>query len=148
MSAALLWFIAGFVLVLSEFALPGIILVFIGLGAWVASLAAWAGWADTVAAQMTVFAASSLILLLGLRRWFKAWFLGSSHNAATAGAVEDFIGRSVRVVTALRPPHQGKVEFKGAQWNALSTESMEPGDTAVIVSVDGLCLKVKRQLEN
>ena len=34
---ALLWFLLGFVLVLAEFAAPGIIIIFVGLGAWVVS---------------------------------------------------------------------------------------------------------------
>lgn len=33
MSPAQIWFLVGLVLVLAEFALPGVILVFIGLGA-------------------------------------------------------------------------------------------------------------------
>ena len=41
---ALLWFLLGFVLVLAEFAAPGIIIIFVGLGAWVVSLAVWLGF--------------------------------------------------------------------------------------------------------
>ena len=39
----LIWFLIGLALVLSEFMLPGIILVFFGLGAWAVCLTTWMG---------------------------------------------------------------------------------------------------------
>ncbi|HYF34961.1 MAG TPA: NfeD family protein [Prosthecobacter sp.] len=145
MSPALLWFIGGFILILAEFVTPGFILVFLGLGAWVASLAVRLGWADTLGAQTAVFAGSSLVLLLMLRRWFKSWFLGFSQQAVTAGALEEYVGKSVRVITTVAPGLQGKVEFKGAQWNAEASEELLPGATGVITDVDGLCLRIRPQ---
>ncbi len=142
MSPALLWFIAGFVLVLAEFATPGVILVFIGLGAWAASLAAWLGWADTLSAQTAVFASASLVLLLTLRRLFKSWFLGFTDTPATAGALEEYVGKTVRVLTPVGPGLTGKVEFKGANWNAESAVPLVPGAAAVITAVEGLNLHV------
>lgn len=144
MSPALAWFIAGFILILAEFAVPGVILVFIGLGAWAASLTSCLGWTQAAGAQTAVFALSSLVLLVGLRRLFKGWFLGISHDAATAGALNEFEGRAVRVISPVEPGRTGKVEFKGAPWNASSDEPLKPGDSARIISVDGLCLKVVR----
>lgn len=141
-----MWFIAGFILVLAEFAVPGVVLVFIGLGAWVTSLAAWLGWANSAASQTAVFAVSSLVLILVLRRYFKTWFLGFSQSAATAGAIEEFIGKTVRVVTPVGPGLQGKVEFKGANWNAEASEDLQPGDNAIITAVDGLLLRVEPRL--
>ena len=61
MNAAQIWFLAGLVLVLAEFATPGVILVFIGLGAWVAALTTWLGWTEALGAQMGVFAVSSTL---------------------------------------------------------------------------------------
>lgn len=144
MSASLLWFIAGFVLILAEFATPGVILVFIGMGAWVASLAAWLGWVPGTGGQVAVFAVSSLVLLLALRRLFKTWFLGFSSEAGVPGALDEFHGKQVRVLRAIRPGQTGKVEFKGSPWNASAEETFAVGDTARIVGIDGLCLKVAR----
>jgi hypothetical protein len=62
MNAAQIWFLVGLVLVLAEFATPGVILVFIGLGAWVAALTTWLGWTEALGAQMGVFAVSSTLL--------------------------------------------------------------------------------------
>lgn len=142
MSPALIWFLAGLVLVLAEFATPGVILVFIGLGAWVASLAAWAGWVQSVGAQTAVFAISSVVLLVALRRLFKTWFLGFTETPATAGELEEYVGKTATVITPVGPGLAGKVEFKGAQWRAESTEALPAGAPAVITAVEGLTLRV------
>jgi len=41
--ALTIWFIAGLVLILLEFVVPGVILVFFGAGAWVVALGMWLG---------------------------------------------------------------------------------------------------------
>lgn len=138
-----LWFLAGLVLVLLEFAAPGVIIVFIGLGAWAASLTTWLGWTTTMASQMTVFAVASLVFLFGLRNLFKGWFMGLSKSGDARETDEEFLDKEVRVVSAITEGRTGKVEFKGANWNARSTLALNPGDMAVIVSRDGLLLTVR-----
>lgn len=138
-----LWFLAGLVLVLLEFAAPGVIIVFIGMGAWAASLTTWLGWTPALGGQMTVFAVASLVFLLGLRNLFKDWFMGLSKSGNARETDEEFADKEVRVVTAITEDRAGKVEFKGANWNARSTITLNPGDMAVIVSRDGLLLTVR-----
>lgn len=138
-----LWFLAGLFLVLLEFAAPGVILVFIGLGAWAASLTTWLGWTTTMASQMTVFAVASLVFLFGLRNLCKGWFMGLSKDGDARQADEEFIDKEVRVIAAITADRTGKVELKGANWNARSTIALNPGDMAVIVSRDGLLLTVR-----
>lgn len=139
----MIWFIVGLALILSEFALPGIILIFIGLGAWLAAFTAWMEWTPTLASQMMVFTVGSLIFLLGLRRFFTEWFMGLSKNGNARDAEEEFAGKEVKVVSAIASGSDGKVEFKGANWNARSDESLEPGSIAIIVSRNGLILTVR-----
>lgn len=146
MTPAQIWFLVGLVLVLAEFVLPGVILVFIGLGAWVASLFAWMGWANTIGAQMAIFAVASLVLLIALRRLFKSWLMGfSKRNPDLSQDLDDYLGKPVRVVAAIPAGGQGKVEFKGANWMAQAGEELHPGDTAVITGREGLCLIVRRR---
>ena len=143
---ALLWFIAGLILVLAEFALPGVILVFIGLGAWVASLSTWLGLTQTMGSQVTVFSIASLVLLVGLRRFFKNWFMGfSASNPDAQRNLDEFTGKVVRVVEPIREGVTGKVEFKGANWSAESGDDLAVGDSAEILGVDGLRLRVRRR---
>ena len=146
MTPAQIWFLVGLVLVLGEFVTPGVILVFIGLGAWLVSLTTWLGWTGSLASQMMVFAVASQVLLIGLRRVFKSWLMGfSKTNPDASRDLDEFIGKSVRVMSAFESGVPGKVEFKGASWTAESDEPMQPGDTAVIMAVEGLCLKVRRK---
>ena len=138
-----LWFLAGLVLVLLEFAAPGVIIVFIGLGAWAASLTTWLGWTTSMASQTTVFAIASVVFLVGLRNLCKSWFMGLSKTGNASDTDEEFLEREVRVVTSITPDTTGKVEFKGASWNARSTAALNPGDKAVIIERDGLLLTVR-----
>jgi inner membrane protein len=138
-----LWFLAGLVLVLLEFAAPGVIIVFIGLGAWAASLTTWLGWTTTMASQFTVFAIASLVFLIGLRNLCKGWFMGLSTNGDASDTDEEFLNREVHVIAAITPDSTGKVEFKGASWNARSTAALNPGDAAVIIERTGLLLTVR-----
>ena len=146
MPPAQIWFLVGLVLVLAEFALPGVVLVFIGLGAWLTSLTTWLGWTSSLGSQMLVFALASLVLLIGLRRLFKSWLMGfSKTNPDTTRDLDEFVGKSVRVMSSFAAGVPGKVEFKGASWTAESDDTLEPGDTAIITDLEGLCLKVKRK---
>jgi membrane protein implicated in regulation of membrane protease activity len=139
----MIWFIVGLVLTLSEFAMPGIILIFMGLGAWLVAFTAWIEWTPTLASQMTVFTIGSLVFLVGLRRFFTGWFMGLSKNGDARDAEEEFAGKEVKVVSAIAGGRDGKVEFKGASWNARSDDSLEPGSIAIIVSREGLTLTVR-----
>lgn len=138
-----LWFLAGLVLVLLEFSAPGLVVIFFGLGAWGVSFTTWLGWTPTLAGQLGVFAFASAALLLGLRRSCRGWFAGLS-SAGDARATEDeFLDKEARVLSAITPGQPGKVEFKGATWNARATEPLQAGDAAIIVGRDGLQLQVR-----
>lgn len=139
-----IWFIVGLALVLAEFAVPGVILVFIGLGAWVAAATAWLGWTDTLGSQMAVFGIGSLALLLTLRRIFKPWFTGISSSSANPGDLDEFVDQRVTVVAAVEPGERGRVEFKGANWIAESDTPFAVGEPALISRVDGLCLHIRK----
>ena len=139
----ILWFLAGLALVLLEFAAPGVIIVFIGLGAWATSLTTWLGWTTTMASQMIVFAVTSVVFLVGLRNLCKGWFMGLSKDGDACATDEEFLNREARVVSAITPDSTGKVEFKGASWNARSTTALNPGDPAIIIEREGLLLTVR-----
>lgn len=139
----MVWFIVGLILILSEFALPGIILIFIGLGAWAAAFTSWMDWTTSLASQMTVFSVGSLVFLMGLRRFFTEWFMGLSKNGDARDAEEEFAGKEVKVLGTIAAGRDGKVEFKGSTWNARSDSPLEAGSIAVIVSRDGLMLTVR-----
>jgi membrane protein implicated in regulation of membrane protease activity len=136
----LFWFLLGLALLLAEFALPGIIIMFFGIGAWITSLTTWLGITTGAASQNIVFALSSVLLLFILRHRMKKIFMGKSTN----DAIEDeFTGKEARVRVAIDENDRGKVEIKGAQWNARAQEVI-PADTMVIIERrEGLTLHVR-----
>ncbi len=139
----MLWFIAGLAMILLEFVAPGVVIVFFGVGAWVVAGGMWLGLIDSVPAQCMTFAISSLLLLFVLRRYVTSWFVGGSSNGGES--IEDeFVGKTVRVVHAIGGgENTGKVELKGAEWNARCSEELLPGRFATVTERDGLKLIVK-----
>ncbi|MBU8872040.1 MAG: NfeD family protein [Gemmatimonadales bacterium] len=141
----LIWFIAGLALVLAEFMVPGVILVFFGVGAWITALTSWLGWTDGWTSQLMTFAISSIVLLVVLRRRFRSRFFGYVGNTQNPDEnMDEFTGKSVKVIADIAPGDDtGRVEFKGASWKATSDTPIITGALAVIVSVDGINLKVR-----
>jgi inner membrane protein len=145
MNPAMIWFLGGLVMVLAEFAMPGIILIFLGLGAWVTSFALWMGWIESTSAQTMLFAISSVGLLVGLRRLFKSWLMGRSLAGTAEVDLEEFLGKRAKALTDIPANGTGKVEFKGVQWNALSDSPVSAGATVIITGREGLALRVRNE---
>lgn len=140
----LIWFLAGLALVIFEFTVPGVILVFFGLGAWITALTTWAGLTDGWTSQLLTFAISSVLMLVFLRRWFRAKFFGHSTGGQDPlSNLDDFKGQVVTVTVDIDPGTGGKVEFKGADWSARCDTALSAGSRAEIVGVDGITLMVR-----
>jgi len=147
MDATLVWFLTGLVLVLLEFGVPGVILVFFGLGAWAVTLTTWLGLTASLRSQLLLFAASSVTLLVGLRRWVHGKLHGHVSDVQDLTSNPDeFTGKNVEVLEDIDPgPRGGSVEFKGARWKAVSDVSIGKGEMAVIIGRDGITLRVTKQ---
>lgn len=139
----LIWFLIGLALVLSEFMLPGIILVFFGVGAWIVALTTWMGLTGGYTSQLLVFAVSSILLLVMLRRWFRAKLFGHKGDEQNPfDNLDDLTGETV-VVTEEVTPDGGKVEYKGAAWSARSDTPLPAGSRAVVMAAEGITLVVR-----
>lgn len=135
----LFWFLLGLVLLLAEFALPGIIIMFFGIGAWITAITTWIGITPNATSQNIVFAVSSLLLLFVMRNRLKKIFVGTSTN----DAIEDeFTGKEARVISDIDSA-KGKIELKGAEWNARSEEPIAANTLVIIERREGLTLHVR-----
>ncbi len=142
----LIWFIAGLVLILLEFALPGVIIVFFGLGAWITFITTYLKITGSAASQLMVFAASSVILLILLRRYITSRFSGFvSERQIPDKNLDEFTGKPAVVLSEITSAMPGKVEFKGAPWEATSVDSFEKGEIGIIEKVDGLTLIIRKK---
>ena len=138
-NAAVIWFVVGFALFVLEFAVPGLVLFFFGLGAWITGIVLLV--TDTsFNGQIAIFLASSVVFLLLFRKWVKK-ILWSRKEASE---IEDeFIGKKGTAVSSFGPGKGGKVEFKGTVWDARSEEVIEEGEQVIITGNDSIILIVK-----
>ena len=145
----LLWFLAGLALIFLEFMVPGVILVFFGIGAWAAAVTTHFGLTASFQFQLLVFAVTSILLLVVLRKWIKGKFYGHVGDVQDQTKnIDEFTGQNVVVLQDVIPNKMdGAVEFKGARWGAVSDEHIKKGEMAIITGVDGIILNVGKKEE-
>ena len=145
----LLWFLLGLALIFLEFVVPGVILVFFGIGAWAAAVTTYFGLTASFQSQSLLFAVTSILLLVVLRKWIKGKFYGHVGDVQDQTKnLDEFTGQSVVVLEDVIPNKmEGAVEFKGARWRAVSKEHIKKGEMAIITSVDGIILNVRKKEE-
>ncbi|TCD03506.1 NfeD family protein [Pedobacter psychroterrae] len=139
LNITVIWFIIGFICFLLEFVVPGFIIFFFGIGAWiVAGLTLVSDVSINV--QLIVFLASSLLSVLLFRNWIKAKL---GMRAASPGLLEDeIIGKTAVASTSFLPGRTGKVYFKGASWDAQAEEPINEGDELTIIGYESIVLTV------
>lgn len=146
LSPVLIWFLVGLALALLELLAPGIVLIFFGVGAWVTAVTTWIGLTTTLWSQLIVFTVTSVLLVLLLRRWIRNRFFGHQSDLRDGKVdLDEFAGKTVKVTKPVRPgSRDGRVEFKGAEWTAVSDESFDAGELAEILAADGIVLFIKK----
>ncbi|MBN2485796.1 MAG: NfeD family protein [Bacteroidales bacterium] len=135
-----IWFIAGVALLLLELALPGLIVMFFGAGAWITSLSIII-FHPNINVQLFIFIASSVLTLLVFRKYLQKRFF--SENRENANTLEDeFIGKVAVAEAGLKSGQPGKVSFKGTTWNAISDTDIAEGGQVVIKDKESITLLV------
>lgn len=138
---AIIWFAVGLILLLAELILPGLIVIFFGIGAWITALA-FLFFDVSFNSQLLIFILSSVLSLVLLRKSLKNrwWDERSSVNELT----DEFMGRTCLVIDTVLPgPVGGKVRFKGTTWKALANVEIQSGETARIIGKDSIVLLVE-----
>jgi membrane protein implicated in regulation of membrane protease activity len=145
----LLWFLLGLSLILLEFVVPGVILVFFGIGAWAAAITTYFGLTASFQSQLLVFGVTSILFLVALRKWIRGKFYGHVADVQDQTQnLDEFSGQTVVVLEDVIPNKmEGAVEFKGARWRAVCDEHIKKGEIAIITGVDGIILKVRKKEE-
>jgi membrane protein implicated in regulation of membrane protease activity len=135
------WFIIGLVLFLLELVLPGFVIFFFGVGAWITALLCLIT-DPGLNLQAIVFAVTSVLSLLALRKMIQRKFFYSKEELSKE--VEDeFSGREAIALSDFEPGKNGKVEFKGTQWKAESDSAIHEGDRVVIKAKENFKLIVE-----
>ncbi len=137
----LVWFIIGLVLFLLELVLPGFVIFFFGVGAWVTALLCLIA-NPGINLQAIVFAVTSILSLVLLRKMIQKRFF-YSKDELSKDVEDEFTGREAVATMDFKPGHTGKVEFKGTTWKAESTESIVKGQTVIIMSKENFKLFIE-----
>jgi len=139
----IIWFMVGLVLLVLELALPGLIVGFFGIGAWIVAIVCLMTEIG-INTQLIIFIVASVLSLLILRKWLKGVFLGHTESKQDLKRdLEEFVGQRAVVKEKIVPRLGGKVEFHGSNWEAQADDQIEPGTIVEIVGKDNITLKVK-----
>ncbi|HMY11207.1 MAG TPA: NfeD family protein [Turneriella sp.] len=130
----LYWVIGGAVLVLLEFLVPGLVVVFLGLGALLTGGVLYLGWIKEPVALLAFFGFSSILMLATLRR-FVMRFYPSDSERVEADEDKLLIGQKATVISTVYPSDfSGRIRFSGTTWSARS-EGGEITEGAEVVIV-------------
>jgi len=129
-------------LLVVEFTMPGLVIFFFGVAAWVVALVCF--FVDlSLNAQLGLFLVSSVLLIIALRKYVKNIFIGDVQEEDGSQQMEGFKGEKARVTEAIKPPRSGRIEFRGTGWNAESDQEIEIGVTVEIIGKRNITLMVK-----
>ena len=146
MGSEMIWAISGVLLIFIEFFIPGLVIIFFGIGALFTALLNFIiGESFTLPVQLFVFTVVSVLSLLLLRRYFKKVFQGTLENEDSNANFNIEIGKVVPVIEFIQPGEVGgKVRYQGTIWNAQSDIPVAPGESVKIVSGKNLTLFVEK----
>ena len=144
LSPGWLWFIAGMVLLILEFEMPGLIVFFFGVGAIVTAVLTWL-LPIPLAVQLGIFLVVSIASLVLLRKYLKSIFYGYTNSEDNESVLEeDFKGKRVIVISDIAPGRPGKVDFQGTHWKAEADEEIPVDSLVEIITNHNLSLYVKK----
>jgi membrane protein implicated in regulation of membrane protease activity len=142
-TSPVIWFLVGLVLLLLELVLPGLIVMFFGIGAWITSLSTLI-FHPGLNAQLLIFIVSSVLCLALLRRYLQKKFFGENRSNVNT-LEEEFIGKTGVADTDLKPGKPGKISFKGTTWPAISDTEVEAGEQVKILDKESITLYVTKK---
>lgn len=136
-----IWFLIGLVLIVMEFVLPGLIIIFFGIGAWITAICCML-FDFGLNAQLAIFIFTSLLALALLRKYLRKRFFRENETGEDT-LIDEFIGKTVTVEQAITPDKIGKVMFKGTLWEAKSDHSLKKGQIVKITGKESIVLIVE-----
>ena len=138
----IIWFIGSLILFVLELTTPGFVLFFFGVGACITALFCMIFPSMGFPMQVVIFLTISIISLITLRKFIKNKFFDSSDKKVK-DADDDFIGQTATASVNFNAGTQGKIEYRGTQWQALSDSDIKAGEEVVIIGRDNTKLIVK-----
>lgn len=140
LQSEVIWFLIGLGLILLELVVPGLVLVFFGVGAWITALACLFFGVD-LNTQLLIFLVSSVASLALLRKALKKRYM---DRKSPDGELEDeYVGQEAVAISAFGAGEVGKVMFKGTNWEATSPYAVTAGQRLRITGYKSIRLFVE-----
>ncbi|MGQ0716208.1 MAG: NfeD family protein [Pseudonocardiales bacterium] len=131
--AAVVWLVAGFLLIVAEVLSTDFVLIMLGAAALVAAGSAALG--GSIWVQVAAFGGASLALITIARPALKRRL----HTDQVRTNAEALVGDKAVVVSTV-DAKGGKVKLRGALWSARAfdeTEVLEPGRVVTVMNISG-----------
>ncbi len=136
------WIALGTMLLVSEMLLVDLefYLVFLGISALLVGAAALSGLDDPVWLQWLLFAALSLVTLVGFRQRVYGKLRGGAPGLAA-----ELVGQTGRARERIDPSQQGSVALHGSVWSARNEgeQPIEAGGPVRVLRTEGVTLVVR-----
>jgi len=130
---AVVWLVAGFLLITAEVLSSEFVLIMLGAGALAAAGVAALG--APLWLQVGAFGGASVVLIGLVRPMIKRQL----HTARVRTNTDALIGDKAVVVSTV-DAHGGKVKLRGELWSARAfdeTEVLEPGQVVTVMNISG-----------
>jgi len=140
-----LWLSSGIFLTAIEFLVPGLVMVFVGLGALTVALGMHLGYIDEIVQQFITFFISSIIYLLTLR-FLVLRFVPSVTRKENIDEDEEVMGSIVELVADINSGEFGRVEHSGSSWQARAEgdQTILKGEQVKIIGRDNITWIVQK----
>ena len=140
-----LWLGSGIFLMAIEFLVPGLVLVFVGLGSLTVVFGMHFGYIDGILQQFITFFISSIIYLLTLR-FLVLRFFTSVTRKENIDEDEEVMGSIVELVADINSGEFGRVEHSGSSWQARAegNQTILKGEQVKIIGRDNITWIVQK----
>lgn len=137
------WIVGGIGLILAELAIPSFFVIWFGLGALLVGLLMLALPGLSLTAQLAIWTASSLAMVVLWFRIFKPGF----HKTRVGTSAGEAVGEIGLLVSAVAPFERGKVRFQrpvlgSEEWACMADTSIAAGERVRVIAVEGSFLTV------
>ncbi|MFC1770721.1 NfeD family protein [Candidatus Margulisiibacteriota bacterium] len=139
----LIWLLLGILLCIIEIFMPGLIIIFFGLGAITVGLICFI-LKISINIQLTIFIFTSITYLILFRKWFMTSIFFKGKKETSIETNTEFVGEQAVVVKDVGPDAFGKVELHGTLWTAKAKENIPKGEKVKVINKDNLTLEVKK----
>lgn len=132
-----LWLSLAVVLFVIELFLPGISFMWLGAAAAITAIGVWLlpmSWA----AQCILF---SVLVIISLIVWWRFFRVANAEQNGLNNPTLRYVGHVYPLIQAIENG-RGKIQIGDTQW-LVEGENLPVGTSVEIVSLDGLCFKVK-----